>query len=102
MSDAYTNQAEPDDVARWRKEGRKDILAWLYPIPSWKNPVLVDLWVSPKTGEDVDRCPWLRKLPRQNKYICRIQETKPVHCRNYPKTPQHGKETGCPACKGLK
>jgi len=23
-----------------------------------------DLWISPKTGEDLTRCPWLRKLPK--------------------------------------
>ena len=30
------------------------------------------------------RCPWLRKLPNQNKYICRIYHDRPDDCRHYP------------------
>jgi len=54
-----------------------------------------DIWVNPKTGDDAWRCPWLRKLPKQDKYICRIQDVKPEHCKNYPKSWEHAEETGC-------
>lgn len=30
------------------------------------------------------RCPWLRKLPGQSKYICRIYHDRPEDCRHYP------------------
>ena len=30
------------------------------------------------------RCPWLRKLPGQNKYICRIYYDRPDECKHYP------------------
>ena len=30
------------------------------------------------------RCPWLRKLPNQEKYICRIYHDRPDDCRHYP------------------
>ncbi len=30
------------------------------------------------------RCPWLRKLPNQEKYICRIYDDRPEDCRVYP------------------
>ena len=30
------------------------------------------------------RCPWLRKLPNQNKYICRIYYDRPDDCKYYP------------------
>jgi len=32
------------------------------------------------------RCPWLRKLPGQHKYICRIYHNRPDDCRHYPVT----------------
>jgi len=56
---------------------------------------LADLWISPRTGEEVTRCPWLRKLPKKDKYKCRIHETKPAHCKNYPKSKKHALTTGC-------
>ena len=30
------------------------------------------------------RCPWLRKLPGQEKYICRIYYDRPDDCKHYP------------------
>jgi Fe-S-cluster containining protein len=54
-----------------------------------------DIWISPVTGEDVQRCPWLRKLPNQEKYICRIHDVKPEHCRAYPRSKEHALKTGC-------
>jgi len=30
------------------------------------------------------RCPWLRKLPNQNRYICRIYYDRPDDCKQYP------------------
>lgn len=43
-----------------------------------------ELWVSPFTGEKLQRCPWLRKLPGQEKYNCRIHDVRPEVCRDYP------------------
>ena len=43
-----------------------------------------EIWVSPVTGKQMMRCPWLRKLPNQNKYICRIYHDRPDDCRHYP------------------
>ncbi len=42
------------------------------------------IWTSPVTGKQMLRCPWLRKLPKQNKYICRIYYNRPDECRHYP------------------
>jgi Fe-S-cluster containining protein len=42
------------------------------------------IWISPVTGKQMVRCPWLRKLPRQNKYICRIYNDRPDDCKYYP------------------
>jgi Fe-S-cluster containining protein len=43
-----------------------------------------EIWISPVTGKQMDRCPWLRKLPGQQKYICRIYDDRPEDCRHYP------------------
>lgn len=42
------------------------------------------IWISPVTGQQMLRCPWLRKLPGQNKYICRIYYDRPDECKHYP------------------
>ena len=44
------------------------------------------IWISPITGERMLRCPWLRKLPGQDKYICRIYYNRPDDCKHYPVT----------------
>jgi Fe-S-cluster containining protein len=90
LSDAYQSTVPDFDVLRWKCENRSDILEW---VDSFSG--LNDIWISPKTGEPVDRCPWLRKLPKKNEYICRIHETKPEHCRNFPKSKRHALENGC-------
>lgn len=76
-------------------EGRYDILEWVNSIYLGEDHYIHDIWISPKTGDDVERCPWLRKLPKQDKYICRIHDVKPEHCRNYPKSREHAEKTGC-------
>lgn len=40
--------------------------------------------MSPKTGEQLTLCPWLKKLPNQNKYTCDIYFDRPDDCRYYP------------------
>ena len=90
LSDAYQTSVPETDIRRWKREQRFDILEWVGPFEGMN-----EIWISPKTGEYVNRCPWLRKLPKQNKNICRIHETKPEHCRNFPKTKRHALDNGC-------
>jgi len=90
LSDAYQTSVPDSDVKRWKQEQRFDILKGVDTFAG-----INDIWISPKTGEAVSRCPWLRKLPKQNKYLCRIHETKPEHCRNFPKSKRHALENGC-------
>ena len=94
LLDAFCTTADPEDIELWEKEGRDDILAWVVNVSTDDFPVY-DLWISPTTGEEVERCPWLRKLPNKNKYICRIHDVKPKHCKEYPRSRKHAKETGC-------
>ncbi len=95
LNDAFQTSVTGQDIAMWRVKGRFDILDWVDPIPVGDGSYVYDIWINPKTGDDVWRCPWLRKLPKQDKYICRIQDVKPEHCKNYPKSRKHAEETGC-------
>lgn len=44
------------------------------------------IWVDPQTGEQIERCPWLRKIPNQEKYTCDIYYDRPDDCKHYPVT----------------
>jgi Fe-S-cluster containining protein len=90
----YTCVGE-DDIRLWEKAGRTDILEWVYYLPIGRDDFVYDIWFNPKTGEEVRRCPWLRKLPKKNKYVCRIHDVKPRLCREYPKSRRHAEESGC-------
>ena len=84
-----------EDLQVWRDNLRFDILEWVDAIHLGEDQYVYDIWINPKTGDAVIRCPWLRKLPKQDKYICRINEFKPEHCRNYPLSIEHAEKTGC-------
>ena len=45
-----------------------------------------NIWVNPDTGKQTERCPWLRQLPNQGKYICDIYYDRPDECKHYPVT----------------
>ena len=68
--------ASVSDLERWETY-RPDISEY---VSSGK------IWISPVTGKQMVRCPWLRKLPKQNKYICRIYFDRPDDCKYYPVT----------------
>ena len=89
LSDAYCNSVLDEDVDRWKSEGRYDILQFVD-----QSSFCNDIWINQETGEELGRCPWLKRLPNK-KYICRIHHTKPTHCRNYPYSKRHALTTGC-------
>jgi Fe-S-cluster containining protein len=66
--------ATDEDVARWKREGRDDILRFV-----WMN----DLWVE-ADGKEWERCPFVRKIAGTKRYNCRIYDTRPQVCRDYP------------------
>ena len=45
-----------------------------------------NIWMSPDTGKQIELCPWLRKVPNQNKYTCDIYNDRPDDCKYYPVT----------------
>ncbi len=44
------------------------------------------IWMDPETGKQLVRCPWLKKLPNENKTICEIYGDRPDDCTFYPVT----------------
>jgi len=90
LSGAYCNSVLDEDVNRWELEDRYDILKFVD-----QSSFFNDIWIDQETGEELDRCPWLKRLPNTDTYICRIHHTKPTHCRNYPFSKRHALTTGC-------
>ena len=95
LNDAFSTSVDMAEINRWRSEERWEILNWVNIFDFDGEEAFGDIWISPNTGDEVSRCPWLRKLPRQDKYKCRIHDTKPELCRNYPKSKKHALTTGC-------
>ena len=44
------------------------------------------IWFDPETGKQLALCPWLRKLPNENKFTCDIYYDRPDDCKFYPVT----------------
>ncbi|MBV1883555.1 MAG: YkgJ family cysteine cluster protein [Pseudomonadales bacterium] len=44
------------------------------------------IWMSPTTGEQLKRCPWLRQVENEEKYTCDIYHDRPDDCKHYPVT----------------
>lgn len=42
------------------------------------------IWISPSSGQQLKRCPWLRQLVGQKKYTCEIYHDRPDDCKHYP------------------
>lgn len=78
------------DVKRWKREGRKDILQYVYT----SGPGLHDLWVN-QEGEALSRCPFVRKDRGKPTYHCTIYETRPEACREYPVDVERMVDIGC-------
>ena len=44
------------------------------------------IWMDPKTGEQLERCPWLNKEDNKEIYTCDIYFDRPEDCKYYPVT----------------
>jgi len=53
------------------------------------------IWISPKTGKQLPRCPWLRQEVGQNKFSCDIYQYRPDDCKHYPVTIDQMIEDDC-------
>ena len=81
-----TLKATGEDVKRWRREGRQDILRFA-DVLGPRNDPWADLWID---GQALDhrnlerfRCPFVRKVRGQPRYLCTVYETRPQVCRDY-------------------
>lgn len=80
-----TLTASSEDINRWTREGRDDILRFV------KSG---DLWID-DNGREYFRCPFVRKNRGKSTYRCTIYETRPEVCRNYPSSYSHMISIGC-------
>tara|TARA_R110001592_G_scaffold356278_1_gene657768 strand:- start:21606 stop:21992 length:387 start_codon:yes stop_codon:yes gene_type:complete len=53
------------------------------------------IWIDPKTGKQIEQCPWLRKIPNQEKYTCDIYYDRPDDCKFYPVTIEQMEKDEC-------
>ncbi len=74
------------DEERLEREERWDILQWVD---------AGDLWLHPETGEEKQRCPFVRKDRNQPTYKCRIYDTHPHVCRQYQQRIDHMRSVDC-------
>jgi Fe-S-cluster containining protein len=102
--------AHPNDIERWEAEYREDILQYadmfIYAVFGE-----ADLWIHPETGQELYRCPFLRKVRNKPLYRCRIYETRPLSCQGFPhlEYDENGELVGmhswalehCPSVKAL-
>ena len=54
-----------------------------------------EIWIDPATGKQMLSCPWLHKLPGQEKYGCHIYMDRPDECKHYPTTVSEMIRDGC-------
>lgn len=74
-------QASSHDQARWREQGRHDLLE--------RTNRLGWIWVDPETKQLVSPCPHIDRSDPEH-VRCKIYEMRPDICRSYP-TLAHGK-----------
>jgi len=92
---AGTIRVTEKDLWRWAWEERDDILQWVSTV-DLGDRVEYDFPIHPVTDEEVTGCPFLRKLPNKNIYVCRIHDTKPEACAKFPMSRQQAEDVGCP------
>ena len=80
-----------EDVGRWYMQERVDILQYL-------EPPLLNLWISPTSGVELPRCPFVRHGRGHDIYAGCFYETLPTVCRNYP---THDSQMRSVACEML-
>jgi Fe-S-cluster containining protein len=92
----YRNEITNEDVSCWERLGRTDILDWVGVFQRDDRETVYRIWMKPGTREFAETCPFLQKLPAENRWICRIHDVKPWICRQYPVSRKHAVMTGCP------
>jgi Fe-S-cluster containining protein len=76
----HTLRASPADLARWRRQGRGDLLRRVGPGN--------ELWWAEDGASRLDHCPFFAWQGTEHG-SCAVHATKPAECRAYP-TALHG------------
>lgn len=73
--------ATDEDIVRWKREGRHNILEKVKIIRSGERVIAAELWFNPISGREYIYCPFLKREGNRTK--CLIYETRPQVCRDY-------------------
>jgi len=92
----YSDALKEEDVERLEAFGRHDILGRVGKFKSQEGKPIYRIWMKPGKLELEEACPFLTKVPTENRWSCRIHDVKPTICRQYPVSRKHANMTGCP------
>lgn len=92
----YRKEISDNDILRWEKSRRSDILEWVGQSKNSSGKTVYQIWMQPGTRQFAEHCPFLHHVPTENRWICKIHTVKPAICRNYPVSRKHARMTGCP------
>ncbi|MCJ8499638.1 YkgJ family cysteine cluster protein [Desulfatitalea alkaliphila] len=92
----YRDGITEADVARLRALDRQDILEWVGVAKGADGRNVYRIWVEPGTNRFAVPCPFLKRGPTADRWLCRIHAVKPEICRHYPVSRKHAAMTGCP------
>jgi len=92
----YHNEVTKEDMARWKQADRTDIMDWVGVFRKDSQDTIYRIWMKPGTREFAAICPFLKKKPHKNQWVCQIHDDKPQICRQYPVSKKHALMTGCP------
>ncbi len=86
--------ATVEDMKRWEDEERDDILERTFLLADEfhhfrDDQLIADLWIT-KQGNEPHACPWWHRSTG-----CRIHDTKPQQCRDYPISLEQAVRDGC-------
>jgi len=91
----YHKEVTQADVARWKSQGRDDILKWVGSTKGKDQEPVYQIWLEPGSNQFAEVCPFLKRGPANDQWVCAIQETKPRICRQYPSSRKHAVMSGC-------
>jgi hypothetical protein len=91
----YHDGCSVADYQRWQDLGRTDILDWVGTIRQKGQVTACRIWMLPGTNRLAETCPWLKKSPDRDRYVCTIHDVRPTICRQYPGSRKHARMTGC-------
>ncbi len=91
----YDLYVDEEDVRRWERAGRDDILPWV--TPAIYRDGEYDFPVDPETRDEVvGDCPFLIRDTDKGITHCLIHDTRPRDCAAFPPSREDAERIGCP------